>query len=217
MSKTILITGAGTGIGKDTALALAARGHRVLATTQTDAQALALQAVATAQNLHLETFKLDITSEADRELLTQYPIDVLINNAGTNRPKPLWDVTEADYDAVLDLNLKSAFFVAQACAKRLIETGTPGSLIHMGSQMGHVGYPGRMLYCTAKHAIEGMAKALGVEWAPHGITVNAVLPGGAATPGAIHAKGPAPEGPGHPGHRDHAGLPGADDCEVRQR
>ena len=81
MSKTILITGAGTGIGKDTAFALAARGHQVLATTQTSAQARALQDAAKAQGLNLNAFKLDITSPTEREQLTHHTIDVLINNA----------------------------------------------------------------------------------------------------------------------------------------
>ena len=82
MKKTILITGAGTGIGKDAAFALALRGHRVLATTQTEAQVNALKAEASNRNVVLEIFKLDITLEADRESISAYPIDVLINNAG---------------------------------------------------------------------------------------------------------------------------------------
>ena len=110
------------------------------------------------------------------------PFHVLVNNAGTNRPKPLWDVTEADYDAVLDLNLKSAFFVAQHCAKRLIETQTKGSLIHMGSQMGHVGGPNRSLYCASKWALEGMNKAFALDLAPHGIRSNTIAPTFIETP-----------------------------------
>jgi NAD(P)-dependent dehydrogenase (short-subunit alcohol dehydrogenase family) len=91
-------------------------------------------------------------------------------------------VTEADYDAVLDLNLKSAFFVAQACAKRLIEAGTPGSLIHMGSQMGHVGGPNRSLYCASKWALEGMSKSFALDLAPHQIRSNTIAPTFIETP-----------------------------------
>lgn len=110
------------------------------------------------------------------------PFHVLVNNAGTNRPKPMLDVTEADYDAVIDLNLKAAFFVAQACARRMIETGTQGSLIHMGSQMGHVGGPNRSLYCASKWALEGMNKAFALDLASHGIRSNTIAPTFIETP-----------------------------------
>ena len=94
----------------------------------------------------------------------------------------MWEVSEDDYDAVLDLNLKSAFFVAQACVKRMIDTGTPGSLIHMGSQMGHVGGPNRSLYCASKWALEGMNKAMALDLAPHGIRSNTIAPTFIETP-----------------------------------
>jgi NAD(P)-dependent dehydrogenase (short-subunit alcohol dehydrogenase family) len=110
------------------------------------------------------------------------PYHILVNNAGTNRPKPVWDVTEADYDAVLGLNLKAAYFVAQACAKRMIATGTQGSLIHMGSQMGHVGGPNRSLYCASKWALEGMNKAFALDLASHGIRSNTIAPTFIETP-----------------------------------
>ena len=90
---------------------------------------------------------------------------MLVNNAGTNRPKPFHEVSEADYDAVLDLNLKSAFFVAQGCAQRMLAEGVAGSLIHIGSQMGHVGGPNRTLYCASKWGLEGMSKALALDLA----------------------------------------------------
>jgi short-subunit dehydrogenase len=92
MSKTILITGAGSGIGKDSAFALAARGHRVLATTQTQAQAEALSLEAQSKSTPLEVFKLDITLEADRKLIEPYAIDVLVNNAGMGESGSLAEV-----------------------------------------------------------------------------------------------------------------------------
>jgi NAD(P)-dependent dehydrogenase (short-subunit alcohol dehydrogenase family) len=110
------------------------------------------------------------------------PFHILVNNAGTNRPKPMWDVTEADYDAVLDLNVKSAFFVARDCARRMMQTGTQGSLIHMGSQMGHVGGPNRSLYCASKWALEGMNKAFALDLASHGIRSNTIAPTFIETP-----------------------------------
>ena len=108
---------------------------------------------------------------------------VLVNNAGTNRPKPLWEVSEDDYDAVLDLNLRSAFFVAQGAVKAMLAEGIAGgSLIHIGSQMGHVGGPNRSLYCASKWAIEGMNKAFALDLAPHGIRSNTIAPTFIETP-----------------------------------
>ncbi|MFY7852788.1 MAG: SDR family NAD(P)-dependent oxidoreductase, partial [Brevundimonas sp.] len=108
--------------------------------------------------------------------------DVLVNNAGLNRPKPIWDVTEEDYDAVLGLNLKAAYFVAQASARRMIAQGVKGALIHMGSQMGHVGGANRSLYCASKWALEGMNKAIALDLAPHGIRSNTIAPTFIETP-----------------------------------
>uniref|UniRef100_UPI001575C7EE SDR family NAD(P)-dependent oxidoreductase n=1 Tax=Sphingomonas bacterium TaxID=1895847 RepID=UPI001575C7EE len=108
--------------------------------------------------------------------------DVLVNNAGTNRPKPMQDVDEADYNAVLDLNVKSAFFVAQGCARGMIAAGRGGSLIHIGSQMGHVGGPNRSLYCASKWALEGMSKAFALDLAAHGIRSNTIAPTFIETP-----------------------------------
>jgi NAD(P)-dependent dehydrogenase (short-subunit alcohol dehydrogenase family) len=92
------------------------------------------------------------------------------------------DVAEADYDAVLDLNVKSAFFVAQGCVRGMIAAGKRGSLIHIGSQMGHVGGPGRSLYCASKWALEGMNKAFALDLAPHGIRSNTIAPTFIETP-----------------------------------
>jgi NAD(P)-dependent dehydrogenase (short-subunit alcohol dehydrogenase family) len=108
--------------------------------------------------------------------------DILVNNAGTNRPKPMQDVAEDDYDAVLDLNVKAAFFVAQACVRRMLAEGVRGSLIHMGSQMGHVGGPNRSLYCASKWAMEGMSKSFALDLAAHGIRSNTIAPTFVETP-----------------------------------
>jgi NAD(P)-dependent dehydrogenase (short-subunit alcohol dehydrogenase family) len=106
----------------------------------------------------------------------------LLNNAGTNRPKSVIDVSEEDYDAVLGLNLKAAFFVAQAASRRMIDAGLNGSIIHMGSQMGHVGGPQRSLYCASKWGLEGMSKAMALDLAPHGIRSNTIAPTFIETP-----------------------------------
>ena len=108
--------------------------------------------------------------------------DILVNNAGTNRPAPLIEVTATDFDAVSDINVRAVFFITQAVARRLIAAGRGGSIINMSSQMGHVGAPNRSVYCTTKHAVEGMTKAMAVELGCHGIRVNAICPTFILTP-----------------------------------
>ena len=111
------------------------------------------------------------------------PFDILVNNAGTNRPKPFIEVTVEDYDAVLDLNVQAAFFVAQAVARQHDRSRqVRGSIINMSSQMGHVGGANRSLYCASKWAMEGMTKAMALELAPHGIRVNTLAPTFIETP-----------------------------------
>ncbi len=95
---------------------------------------------------------------------------------------PMWEVTESDYDAVLGLNLKSAYFVAQLCARTMIGEGIRGSLIHIGSQMGHVGGLNRSLYCASKWAMEGMNKAFALDLAAYGIRSNTIAPTFKETP-----------------------------------
>ena len=109
-----------------------------------------------------EALVLDVTDIAGTaRTLAALPLcDVLVNNAGTNRPKPIGAVSEDDYDAVVDLNLKAAYFVAKAVAARLLAAGRAGSIINMSSQMGRVGAANRTLYCMTKHGIEGLTKAL---------------------------------------------------------
>ena len=109
-------------------------------------------------------------------LAAREPFDILVNNAGTNRPALLQDVNEADYDAVMAINVKAAFFVAREVARGLLQAGRHGSIIQISSQMGHVGGPRRTVYCASKHALEGMTKALAWELGPHGIRVNTLCP-----------------------------------------
>ena len=179
-----LVTGAGRGIGLACAAALAQAGAVVtLAARSAGEIGEAAQAIRAAGGT-AEAAVLDVSDLAAVETFfaAGEPFHVLVNNAGTNRPKPIWDVTEEDYDAVLGLNLKAAFFVAQACAKRMIETATHGSLIHMGSQMGHVGGPNRSLYCASKWALEGMNKSFALDLAPHAIRSNTIAPTFIETP-----------------------------------
>ena len=179
-----LVTGAGRGIGLAAAVALADAGAEVTlaARSRDEIEAAAAEIVAgggRARALVMDV--LDIKASA-AIIAASGPFDILVNNAGTNRPKPVTEVTIDDYDTVLDLNLKAAFFVAQAVARGLIAAGKPGSLIHMGSQMGHVGGVNRSLYCASKWALEGMSKAFALDLAAHGIRSNTIAPTFIETP-----------------------------------
>ncbi len=178
-----LVTGAGRGIGLAAAAALADAGaHVTLAARSTDEIGAAVSAIREAGGA-ADPLPLDVTDlDAVGSLAGAAPFDILINNAGTNRPKPIGEVTPEDYDVVLGLNVRSALFVAQAVARGLVAAGRRGSLIHIGSQMGHVGGPGRTLYCASKWAIEGFSKALALDLAPHGIRSNTVAPTFIETP-----------------------------------
>jgi len=182
--KRALVTGAGRGIGMAAAVALADQGADVTLLARTTSE---IEAVATAlgdKGLKATAETLDVTDmDAVNAFFEQRPaFDILVNNAGTNRPKPMQDASEDDFDAVFDLNVKSAFFVSQACVKGMIAAGSGGSLIHMGSQMGHVGGPNRSLYCGSKWALEGMNKAFALDLAQYGIRSNTIAPTFIETP-----------------------------------
>ena len=174
-----LVTGAGRGIGLAAAAALADAGADVTLVARTVSE---IEAAATEMNGTAAVLDVSDVS-AVKAFFAQGPaFHILVNNAGTNRPKPMWDVSEDDYNAVYDLNVKAAFFVAQACAQRMIAEGIKGSLIHMSSQMGHVGGPNRSLYCGSKWALEGMNKAFALDLAAHGIRSNTIAPTFIETP-----------------------------------
>ncbi|WP_074204410.1 SDR family NAD(P)-dependent oxidoreductase [Parasphingorhabdus marina] len=176
--KRAVITGAGRGIGKAMATALAAAGAAVTLIARTEAEIAALDSELKGAGYLADHAVLDVTNMSGVSAFFDEcdAFHILVNNAGTNRPKPMQDVSEEDYDAVLDLNVKSAFFVAQACVKKMLEQQQNGSLIHIGSQMGHVGGPNRSLYCASKWALEGMNKAFALDLAKHGIRSNTIAP-----------------------------------------
>ena len=176
-----IVTGAGRGIGLALAAALGEAGAAVTLVARSGDE---IAAAASAIGSGAEAQVLDVSDfDAVGRFFGERPaFDVLINNAGTNRPKPMTDVSEADYDAVLDLNVKSAFFVAQGCVRAMLRDHVRGSLIHIGSQMGHVGGPNRSLYCASKWALEGMSKAFALDLATHGIRSNTIAPTFIETP-----------------------------------
>jgi NAD(P)-dependent dehydrogenase (short-subunit alcohol dehydrogenase family) len=176
--KRALVTGGGRGIGLAAASALAQAGAHVTLAARTQTEIEAAAAAIRARGQQAIPLALDVRDpQAVRSAVAAAePFDILINNAGTNRPAPFVDVTVEDFDFVASLNLRAAFFVAQAVARRLIEAKRPGSIINISSQMGHVGAARRTVYCATKHALEGLTKAMAVELAPHKVRVNSLAP-----------------------------------------
>jgi NAD(P)-dependent dehydrogenase (short-subunit alcohol dehydrogenase family) len=173
-----LVTGASRGIGLAAAAALAQAGAHVALAARTVAEIDAAAAQLREEGGRAEPLPLDVTDiQAVRDAMAaQAPFDILVNNAGTNRPAPFLEVTEQDYDAIVTLNQRAAFFVAQAVARRMVQAAIRGSIIHISSQMGHVGGARRTVYCMSKHSIEGLTKAMAIDLAPYGIRVNSIGP-----------------------------------------
>lgn len=181
MSKTILITGAGTGIGKDTAFALSKRGHRILATTQTDAQAEALKQAAQAQGLQLEVFKLDITVAQDRELLSHYAVDVLINNAALGESGSLAEVDMQRVRHLFEVNLFATLELTQVALQQMIQRQS-GTVLFISSIAGRVPMPFLMPYSMSKFALSAAAAGLRAEMDQLKKNVHIAV----IEPGAIH-------------------------------
>ncbi|MEX0287243.1 MAG: SDR family NAD(P)-dependent oxidoreductase [Paracoccaceae bacterium] len=181
--KTALVTGASSGIGQACAVALAEAGaHVVCAARGLDRLTETVDAMQ-AQGWSAEPLALDQGDmDALADALGGKVFDVVVNSAGTAHPAPAIDITPDDYDRVMDLNLKSAFFLSAWAAKALKEAGRTGSIIHISSQMGHVGGIDRSVYCASKWGLEGMIKAMAIEWGPDRIRINAVAPTFIRTP-----------------------------------
>ncbi len=181
--RTALVTGAGRGIGRGCARALAEVGADVVAVSRSPDELEQVAEEVRALGRSARPVALDVTrSKSIRQLVSELPrLDVLVVSAGTNIPEPLLDVSDHNLDALLAVNVRAAFVTVQAAARRMARSGG-GSIVLLSSQMGHVGAAGRTVYCTTKHAVEGLTKAAAVELAPHGVRVNAVAPTFVATP-----------------------------------
>jgi NAD(P)-dependent dehydrogenase (short-subunit alcohol dehydrogenase family) len=180
-----LVTGAGRGIGLACAEALAVAGARVTLLSRTRSELDQAADAIIAAGGQADVLICDCTdADAVTEVIGGAPDhwDVLVNNAGTNRPQPFLEVTREAFDAIMRINVTGAFFVAQTVAAKMAAGGTGGSIIHMSSQMGHVGGARRSVYCASKHAVEGMTKAMAIDLAPHRIRVNSVCPTYVVTP-----------------------------------
>lgn len=172
MSKTVMITGAGSGFGKGTAIALAARGHKVIATTETAEQASDLRKDAP----QLQVEKLDITSASDVAGASKFDVDVLINNAGAGQTGPMADVPMARVRHLFEVNVFGTLAITQALLPKMAERGS-GRIIIVSSIAGVMAGPSFGPYSMTKHALEAMGKSMRAELAPSGIDVTLINPG----------------------------------------
>ena len=181
--RLVAVTGASRGLGRGCALAFAAQGAEValIARSATDLAAVAEEVRRRGGRARVIQCDLTRDEQVRRAFESLDRCDVLINNAGTNRPQPFLEVDSGTLDALLALNVRSMFVTAQAAA-RLMARARSGVIINMSSQMGHIGAPNRTVYCMTKHAVEGLTKAMAVELAPLGIRVNTVAPTYIETP-----------------------------------
>jgi NAD(P)-dependent dehydrogenase (short-subunit alcohol dehydrogenase family) len=182
--KTALVTGGSRGIGFASAAALASAGAHVVIAARTPEHVESAGREISEFYGSAEPMVLDVTDlkSCKKNLDDAPPFDVLVNSAGMNRPGPFLQVTPEDFDLVMELNVKSTYFVSQYVARRMIEEKRQGSIIHISSQMGHVGAANRSVYCASKWAVEGITKSMAIELAPFGIRVNALAPTFIETP-----------------------------------
>jgi 2-deoxy-D-gluconate 3-dehydrogenase len=174
--KRALVTGASSGIGLGCAVALAEAGaHVVLAARRMDVLEDAVAEMRSA-GMSAEALAFDQSDMIAVEAAFAAPFDVVLNSAGLARHSAAVDTTSQDYDAVMGLNLKGAYFLSTYAAKALMASGKSGSIIHISSQMGHVGGVDRALYCASKHGLEGMVKAMAVEWGKANVRINTICP-----------------------------------------
>lgn len=181
--RTVVVTGASRGLGLACAEAFAAQGAEVVLVSRGTEELERAAAAIRARGGHARAVACDVTQPADvHELFAGLGrCDVLINNAGGNRPQPFVDVDLATLDQLIMLNVRAMFVTAQAAARRMIAQRS-GVILNMSSQMGHVGAANRTVYCMTKHAVEGLTKAMAVELAPHGVRVNSIAPTYIETP-----------------------------------
>ena len=182
--KRALVTGASSGIGLGAAAALASAGAEVWCVARRLEGLTTLRDALRAQGAQAEAAAIDITdlSHTAAFVAQNGPFDILVNSAGMARHSPAVNTTPEDYDAAMNLNLRAAYFLTREVAKGLIAAGRGGSLINLSSQMGHVAGPDRAVYAANKHALEGMTKAMAIEWGQHGIRVNTLCPTFIRTP-----------------------------------
>lgn len=176
--KQAIVTGGSKGLGRAICIALAQSGAEVTAVAR---DGVALAELANAYPA-IQIWAADVTDPDFGTMLAQRRVDIFVNNAGTNNPMPMVDVPACVLDDMLGLNVRAAYLAAQGAARAMVKAAAGGVIINMTSQMGHVGSPGRTVYCMTKHALEGLTKAMAVELAPDNIRVNSVAPTFIETP-----------------------------------
>lgn len=182
--KRAIVAGASSGIGLASAAALASAGaHVAMTARRTGPLEEAVEAVraagGSAEALAMDIGDVKATAAAFAE---HGPFDIAVNSAGFGRHTPALETKVEDYDAVMAVNLRGAYFFAQAAADALIKAGKPGSIITLSSQMGHVGGIERAVYCASKWGVEGFTKAMAIEWGPHQVRINTICPTFIRTP-----------------------------------
>jgi NAD(P)-dependent dehydrogenase (short-subunit alcohol dehydrogenase family) len=177
-----LVTGASSGIGQACAVAMAEAGASVVCAARGAERLGETVEAMRSKGWDAQALVLD---QADLEALKsamQDPFDIIINSAGMARHKPALETLPADFDDVMDVNLRSAYFLSSYAAQAMKAANINGSIIHISSQMGHVGGVDRTVYCASKHALEGMVKSMAIEWGPLGIRINTICPTFIRTP-----------------------------------
>ena len=179
-----LVAGASSGIGQGCASALAGAGAHVVCAARGEAGLGETVGAISAFGGQAEALVLDLADPAAMTdaLAGQTPFDIVVNSAGLARHSPALETSAESFDAVMAVNLRGAYFLSVLAARAMIGAGKRGSIIHIGSQMGHVGGVDRAVYCASKHGLEGMVKSMAIEWGPKGIRVNTVCPTFIRTP-----------------------------------
>jgi len=177
IGKRALVTGASKGLGRAICRALIKEGVYVIGVARASPE---LDSASDEFGQAFEAWPMDVTGDEVLDAIeSAEPLNLLVNNAGTNHPQRFVEATDATLDRLLTLNVRAAFRIARSTVRRMPKGG---AIIHITSQMGHVGSPNRTVYCMTKHAIEGLSKAMAVELAPVGIRVNCVAPTFVRTP-----------------------------------
>jgi NAD(P)-dependent dehydrogenase (short-subunit alcohol dehydrogenase family) len=186
--KVAVVTGASMGIGYGLAKALAHAGARVAVTARSMNELQLLVDEIASEGHEAAAFALDLTRvdqipQVMEDIRAHFGrIDILVNNAGLGANHPATEVTEADWDQMMDVNLKGLFFSCQAAGKIMLEQGS-GSIVNMSSQASVVGIKDHAVYCATKGGVNQLTRVLGLEWAARGVNVNAVGPTFTYTPG----------------------------------
>jgi len=187
-NKTALVTGAGKGLGKACAIALAEAGAKVIILSRTKSDLDKVSKIIKKTKGSSKSFICDVTNSDNFKKILQKinRLDILVNNAGNNRPEHFTKVKKENMEYLTNLNMKAAFNVAQLCSQKMVEAKNRkkigGSIIHMSSQLGKVGCEGRNVYNMNKFGVEGLARGMAVELAKYNIRVNTVCPTFVETP-----------------------------------